>query len=202
VTLTATVSAPSPHGGSVTFVDGATIIGTVALNGSSQAVLNTSALALGPHAITATYSGDANVTGSVSAAVSQLVYAYASGAGSFIIGDTNAVVGNQVTFWGSQWEKLNTLSGGAVNASFKGFANATSTTPASAGGTWTTDPGNSSGSPASVPSYIAVVVSSKITKSGSMISGNVPRMVVIKTDAGYDNNPGHPGTGVVVGVIF
>src|SRR5207249_9043644 len=117
-----------------------------------------------------------------------------AGGGSFVIGDTNAVIGNQVTFWGSQWDQVNSLSGGTVNASFKGFADSTSTAPPSQNGTWTTDPGNSSKPPAGVPAYMAVIVSSEITKSGSTISGNVLRMVVVKTNAGYDNNPGHAGT--------
>ena len=63
------------------------------------------------------------------------------------------------------------------------------------------DPGNSTGPPDSVPEYMAVIVSSSITKSGSAISGNNRKMVVVKTEAGYDSNPGHAGTGTVVAVI-
>ena len=200
-TITATITAPNPHGGTVTFTDGATTLATIPLGGSSQALFNMSSLALGPHTITAVYSGDANVTASTSAVLTQLVYAYAAGTGGFVIGDTNAVVGQQVTFWGAQWSTLNTLSGGGANASFKGFANTTSTAPVAAGGTWTSGPGNSSGAPASVPTYMAVIVSSTVTKSGSTISGNIPKMVVVRTDAGYANNPGHDGTGTVVAVI-
>jgi hypothetical protein len=47
---------------------------------------------------------------------------------------------------------------------------------------------------------MGVVVSSTINKSGSDISGNVPEIVVVKTNAGYAPNPGHPGTGSVVAV--
>ncbi len=67
VTFTATVSANSPGAGTptgtVTFSDGATPLDTVNLavvGGSDQASLTTSALAVGTHAITATYSGDDN----------------------------------------------------------------------------------------------------------------------------------------------
>ena len=63
------------------------------------------------------------------------------------------------------------------------------------------DPGNSSGPPSSVPAYITVLVSSSITKSGPVISGNIPKMVIVKTDPGYAANPGHAGTGIVVAIV-
>lgn len=119
---------------------------------------------------------------------------------NFVIGDINAVVGRKVYYWGSQWARSNSLSGGAAPSGFKGFANSPSTNPASCGGTWQSDPGNSSGPPNSVPAFITVMVSSSITKTGSIISGNIPRMVVIRTDPGYGPNPGHAGTGTVVAV--
>jgi hypothetical protein len=132
----------------------------------------------------------------------QIVFAYPTGSGGgFVIGDLNAVVGAHVTFWGSQWEKANALSGGSAPASFKGFADATSTNPPIAGGTWATDPGNSSGPPSTIPTYMAVLVSSTITKSGSTISGNIPILVIVRTDSGYSSNPGHAGTGTIVAVI-
>lgn len=130
-----------------------------------------------------------------------LVFAYAPGGGSFVIGDLNSAVGTNVTFWGAQWAKANSLSGGAAPNAFKGFADTLSTTPPAQGGTWTTDPGNSSGPPSSVPSYMAVIVSSKITQAGSLISGNIPHIVIVKTNAGYAPSPGHAGTGTVVAQV-
>jgi hypothetical protein len=61
-------------------------------------------------------------------------------------------------------------------------------------------PGNSAPPPpgSSIPSFMGVVVSSQITKSGNTISGDGPRIVVVQTDAGYQPDPGHPGTGTVV----
>lgn len=117
-----------------------------------------------------------------------------------MIGDLNAVVGNHVTFWGAQWARLNSLSGGEAPNSFKGFANSTSTDPATCGGTWTSDPGNSSGPPSSIPLYITVIAASSITQSGSEITGDIPEIVLIQTDPGYEPNPGHAGTGTVVAV--
>jgi len=123
------------------------------------------------------------------------------GIGSFVIGDLDAVVGNHVTFWGAQWWKLNHLSGGSAPASFKGFANSPDPNPPACGGTWQSGPGNSSGPPESVPADITVIVSSLITKSGPIISGDVPEMVIVHTDPGYSPNPGHEGTGTVTAVV-
>lgn len=122
------------------------------------------------------------------------------GNGSFAIGDVDAVVGRQVYFWGSQWAKTNRLSGGAAPSAFKGFANSIGGTVPNCGGVWRSDPGNSSGPPNSVPSFITVIASSSITKSGSVINGNNKKIVVVRTDPGYGPNPGHEGTGIVMSV--
>jgi hypothetical protein len=47
---------------------------------------------------------------------------------------------------------------------------------------------------------MGVVVSSAISKSGSTLSGDVPAIVVVKTNAGYAPDPGHAGTGTVFAV--
>jgi oligopeptide/dipeptide ABC transporter ATP-binding protein len=52
-----------------------------------------------------------------------------------------------------------------------------------------------------VPSLMAIIVSSSITKSGSVISGNVAHIVIVSTNPGYAGNPGHEGTGTVVAVV-
>ncbi|HEV2712601.1 MAG TPA: hypothetical protein VGU26_05845, partial [Gaiellaceae bacterium] len=58
--------------------------------------------------------------------------------------------------------------------------------------------GNSSSPVDEVPSYMGVIVSSNVTKSGSTISGDIAKIVVVTTDPGYGPSPGHPGTGKVV----
>jgi hypothetical protein len=77
VTFTATVSPVGPAGGvptgTVTFLDGATVLGTATLDASGNASFPTTALALGNHSVTAVYGADANFTGSTSAAVAQIV---------------------------------------------------------------------------------------------------------------------------------
>lgn len=73
VTFTATVMASGgTPTGNVTFKDGATVLGTAALTGSSAA-LTTSSLSAGSHSITAVYSGDANFAAATSPALTQSV---------------------------------------------------------------------------------------------------------------------------------
>jgi hypothetical protein len=137
----------------------------------------------------------AAVAGSASLALA----APAGAAQNFVIGDGNAVVGTHVTFWGAQWWKLNTLSGGPAPAAFKGFANEVTGT---CGGSWTTDPGNSSDPPLGpLPPVIEAIAAHSVTKSGRTISGDITSVVLIATDPGYAPNPGHAGTGTVVRVV-
>src|SRR5262249_60997078 len=121
--------------------------------------------------------------------------------GSFVLGDQTAVVGpNDVTFWSATWSSQNVLSGGSAPESFKGFASAGSTNAPVCGDTWTSRPGHSSGPPATLPSFMGVVVSTTVNKSGSTLSGNVPVIVVVQTNPGYAPDPAHPGTGTVIAV--
>ena len=82
VTFTGTVAVVAPGSGgptgSVTFKDGTGIGGTATLgtggvNSAGVATFSTSALGVGMHTITASYSGDANFAASVSAAFTQTV---------------------------------------------------------------------------------------------------------------------------------
>jgi hypothetical protein len=120
--------------------------------------------------------------------------------GLFVVGDlVNLTGGSTVTFWGSQWSQKNPMTGGSGPSAFKGFEDGT-TTP-TCGGTWTSRPGNSSSPPATVPQFMGVIVSSSIHKNGSAISGNVNKIIVIKTNPGYGPAPGKAGTGKVVAII-
>jgi hypothetical protein len=120
--------------------------------------------------------------------------------GAFVIGDQNAAVGSQVTFWGAQWWTSNTLSGGQAPASFKGFA-ANAANPPTCGSSWSTAPGNSSNPPATIPQFMEVIVSTTVSKSGPSITGDTAEVVLVETNPGYAGDPGHPGTGTVVSVI-
>jgi len=140
-------------------------------------------------------------------ALGALVLAPTASAGSFTIGDRDTAIGTPVTFWGAQWWKLNSLSGGEAPSSFKGWVNSFPT-PA-CGLAWTTATGNSSEPPpAPLPEYVDVAVASKISQEGSVVSsGTTPKVVLVKTNAayekksGYQPDPGHEGTGTVVAVV-
>jgi hypothetical protein len=119
--------------------------------------------------------------------------------GYFVVGDLSANVGATVEFWGAQWGKSNSLSGGEAPRAFKGFAD--SVDNPSCPTRWSTDPGNSAPPPATVGSDITVIVSSSIDKSGPVISGNVVKLVTVHTEPGYQGNPGHAGIGTVTAVI-
>jgi hypothetical protein len=75
VTFTAVVSVVMPGSGTatgtVTFMDGATTLGTGTLNASGQASFTTSSLSVGSHSISAVYAGDSNFYGSTSSTLSQ-----------------------------------------------------------------------------------------------------------------------------------
>jgi Bacterial Ig-like domain (group 3) len=73
VTLSATVAGPGTPGGAVTFFDGSTMIGTVALGQGGTAVLVLTSLAPGSHSLSAAYAGDPNHLASTSAAVVEVI---------------------------------------------------------------------------------------------------------------------------------
>jgi hypothetical protein len=52
-----------------------------------------------------------------------------------------------------------------------------------------------------VPAYLAVAVSSTVSQSGDTITGDVKKIVIVRTDPGYGPSPGHSGTGTIVGVL-
>jgi len=148
---------------------------------------------LGPQPLGASFAGDANNLPSAVSAQG-LVYANLS-SGAFVLGDQTAASalasGATVTYWGAQWAAQNSLSGGSAPSSFKGFAASLGATPAAAGGSWTSGPGDSAGAPTSVPAYMAVVVASRVTKFDGTIAGDVARVAIVKTT-------GTAGTGTVV----
>lgn len=148
----------------------------------------------GPFTITTTIT---DAGGSTTVATCRtLVFAFAPGSGSFVIGDENSTTGTSVSFWSAKWWQNNSLSGGSAPPGFKGFAENPATPSCGTG--WSTDPGNSTPPPAGpLPGYMGVIVASKIAKSGSQISGDTVHIVVVKTNSGYKPNPGHAGTGTV-----
>ncbi len=125
--------------------------------------------------------------------------------GAFTLGDKTvaaATATTTVTWWADNWNQLNSLSGGTAPSADKGFAGTvtlpTTTPPAACGSAWATTGGNSPPPTSGVPSYMGTLVTSKVTKTGSGISGNTVHIVVVKTNPGYQPNPLDHGTGVIV----
>jgi hypothetical protein len=156
----------------------------------------------GPTSTRATFSGDVAYN-AASDTKPALVYAYAPGGGNFVVGDLTDA--GPVYFWGSQWWKKNSLSHGDPQANdpaaFKGFAAHPGTLQC--GVNWSTDPGNSTPPPsAPLPAYMAVIVTDRDHKvPGKVINGDTFAIVIVKTNPGYQGNPGHDGTGTVVATV-
>lgn len=71
VVFTATL--PADATGTITFLDGATSIGTAAISGGQASLPATTSLVVGTHQITASYGGDSNYNSAISAALAQVV---------------------------------------------------------------------------------------------------------------------------------
>jgi hypothetical protein len=158
---------------------------------------------LGAQTVGASFAGDAAYQ-AASATTTAIVFAFPS-SGVFALGNLTAAAATPsttVTWWSNNWYLLNSLSGGQAPPPFKGFILSVplpTTTPATiCSATWTTSGGNSPPPPGGVPSYMGVVVTSKVTKSGNTLSGNYTRIVVVKTDPGYAPGPNNSGTGKIV----
>ena len=120
--------------------------------------------------------------------------------GQFVIGNLVSNAGGaNVYFWGSQWTQNNPMTSGPAPNEFKGFENGSGVP--TCGGTWTSLPGNSSQPPATVPQNMAVIVSSTVQKNGSVLSGDVKKIIVVRTNPGYGPEPALAGTGRVIAIL-
>jgi uncharacterized repeat protein (TIGR01451 family) len=179
-------------------------LGTVANGGSATITIVVRVTASCGSTLTNTATVNADEpdpdTSNNSSTSSAFVYCVVASGGNFVIGDNNDAIGTNVTFWGAQYSMVNSLSGGGAPPSFKGFERRPPTV--TCGTDWTSSPGNSSHPPPGpLPEFMAVIVSSLITKHGATIHGNTVHMVIVKTNPGYALDPGHPGTGQVVAQI-
>jgi hypothetical protein len=98
--------------GTVTFLDGATSLGTATVS-SNAAQLSVSSLPAGSHSITAKYNGDANFSGSTSAALTQTVN-QGSTATSIASGLNPSVFGQPVLFTATVQPPAGTTASGTV----------------------------------------------------------------------------------------
>ena len=141
------------------------------------------------------------LAGSIVAVATVLVPAAAGDStptAAFAISGGNAVLGSPVTFWGAQWWKDNRFATGTAPPAFKGYVVAVDPIAC----TFTTGTGDSTVPPAGpLPPVITVLVTNSVTQSGSTVSGTIAEFALVATDDGYDSNPGHGGTGTVIGFI-
>jgi len=93
-TLTATSIMPT---GVVTFLDGATVLGTGAVDGTGKAALTLATLTGGSHSITASYGGDGEYRPVVSSAITQTV-ALVAPVITVVSSNNPSVYGDSVTF--------------------------------------------------------------------------------------------------------
>jgi kumamolisin len=193
-------SAPDPAETVTLSIGSQTCTGTTDSSGNVSCTIPSVTVPLGPETVGASFAGDAFYKPS-SDSTNAIVFAFPS-RGAFTLGDITAGGSGTVTWWGDTWWKLNTLTGGAAPSSDKGFAGTitlpTTTPPTGCGSNWTTTGGNSPPPVGGVPSYMGVVVTSSVSKSGSTIGGNSVHIVVVNVDPGYGPDPSQHGTGTIV----
>ena len=181
--------------------------GIAAANGQVSCTITNPNQVVGTVPVTVTFGGNSYYQSSSSSTTETT--ASLPGTGDFVVGNLtadgtatgNPITGTTVNFWGSQYWKNNSFSG-VLNApaSMKGYIDSapqlTCPTP-----NWTSDPGNSSHPPATVPVNMVVIVGSTITQSGSTELGDVKHLVVVHVQPGYAGNPGHDGWGEIIANI-
>jgi M6 family metalloprotease-like protein len=173
--------------------------GTTNANGVASCSLSVT-VTLGSQQLTADFAGDAFYLPSTDATKTAIVFAFPE-RGAFVLGDqtvAGATPSTVVTWWSDVWSKVNDLSSDRVNLAFKGFAGTVSSNPPTCGGSWTTTTGNSPPPTGTVPTYMGVLVTRAVGKSGSKFSGRTAKIVVVLTRPGYAPDPASPGTGTIV----
>jgi uncharacterized repeat protein (TIGR01451 family) len=196
----------------VTFtLNGLTATGITDANGLATATLNFAASQpSGAAQLQIAFAGDASYLPSTRTAAVQIYQTM-----PFVVwgGNTGGLkIGQRVNFWGSQWEsQVINAQNYASNSSFKGWADSiniiqqcqASATPATLTPTcWQVKPGQSFPPDMILPSYIEVIVSTVINKSGDTVFGNIACGAVVQVDhtPPYGAVPGQPGFGTISSV--
>jgi len=147
---------------------------TTDATGVARCTIDASSAPLGPSSATVSFAGDALYGAAGPASAPVVLYALPAG-GTFVVGDL--VAAHDVVFWSPLWWLMNPTSSGFAPPSFFGFA---STTAPACGTSWTASPLFDHVAK-KVPAWTAVIVTSKVTRSGSTIHGNTARIVVVHT---------------------
>ena len=147
---------------------------TTDATGVASCTIDASPAPLGPSTATVSFAGDALYGAAGAAAAPVVLYALPAG-GTFVVGDL--VTAHDVVFWSPFWWLANPTSSGFAPPSFFGFA---STTAPACGTSWTASPLFDHVAK-KVPAWTAVIVTSKVARSGSTIHGSTARIVVVHT---------------------
>ena len=174
------------------------------VTGAVSCTLPSVSVPLGPQTVGASFAGDAYYQ-PANASATAIVFAFPK-TGVFALGDTTVASAGPTTnvaWWANDWYLRDTLSGGIAPSAFKGFVPAVqlpTTTPAGfCAGDWKSTGGNSATPPATVPSYMGVIVATKISKApGNAVAGHYLKIVVVRTAPGYAPGPKNLGTGTIV----
>jgi hypothetical protein len=205
VTFTAKVSVTAPGAGTptgtVSFLDGTTLLGSAPPDATGSAVLMTT-LPVGSHSITASYGGDPNFVGSTSSAVSQAVKQAATTT-SLISSANQSILDQPVTFTatvavsapgaGTPTGTVTFLDGGtpfatvALNAT--GNATFTTTAPLSIGThSITASYGGDTSFTGSTSSALSQQVSYNVRVLSTSISKNAPTIYLQLWDYNFAQN--------------
>jgi Big-like domain-containing protein/beta-propeller repeat-containing protein len=137
VTFTATVTVVSPGTGTpvgtVNFLEGATTLGTGALDATGKATFTTAALAVATHAITAQYAGSTSFNGSSSAPLSQTVNPGATTT-AISASASSTTAGQAVTFTATVTATPPAVGTPAGTVTFSDYSTALGTSPLDASG--------------------------------------------------------------------
>ncbi|MGD0542751.1 MAG: Ig-like domain repeat protein, partial [Tepidisphaeraceae bacterium] len=204
VALTATVTATSGSPtGSVTFLDGSTLIGTVAINTTTQQAIGfTASLSAGTHSITASYGGATGFAGSASSAASLVVTNNVSTTTTLVASSNPVTQGQVLALTAAVTAASGTPSGtvtfndgstliGAVAVDPTTLQAVAFTTLTAGAHDITASYGGATGFAASASSGVSVVVNSNVstkttlvTSSNPIIAGQVISITATVTGAG------------------
>jgi RHS repeat-associated protein len=203
---------PTPNKNLSFEVAGVKVTATTDLNGVATAAVSLPAAASGPTLMRVLFDGD-GCYNSASATAEVMTYLPAA----FVVWGGNATalsLGQRVNFWGHSWASQVTAGDYQAHGDFKGYADTvnqyricqsdarTHGTPRLTDSCWSTKPGQSF-PPTTIPTYIGVIVSTSIDKSGPRDYGNIAALIVVKVDPepAYGPTPGKPGFGTISAVI-
>jgi hypothetical protein len=103
------------------------------------------------------------------------------------------VTGGRYQFWGSGWSKQVVGGDYGGNASFQGFSIQESDV------LWSSPPASSGNMPADVPDLISVIVTTRVTRRGTLSTGNIAGHAILRVENPERYRPagGHALNGVV-----